>query len=130
MALLKAIRTQSSSPALGHYEQGWVAGDLIFTSMQLPLLPDGTGTLDQPIDVQTKQLFENILNTVRAGGGDLDSFVKVTLYVADMSLWEPVNAFYATFFGNNKPARSVIAVKELHKGYPIAMEAIAAVKNS
>jgi 2-iminobutanoate/2-iminopropanoate deaminase len=51
----------------------------------------------------------------------------MTIYVSDISLWGEVNAAYATIMGEHRPARAVVPVKELHHGYQIEIQAIAAV---
>jgi 2-iminobutanoate/2-iminopropanoate deaminase len=51
----------------------------------------------------------------------------MTIYVSDISMWGDVNATYARIMGAHKPARAIVPVKELHYGYGIEIQAIAAV---
>ncbi|MFP5355885.1 MAG: RidA family protein [Gemmatimonadota bacterium] len=46
--------------------------------------------------------------------------------MSDISLWGEVNVAYARVMGSHKPARAVVPVKELHYGYQIEIQAIAA----
>jgi len=50
----------------------------------------------------------------------------VTVYVSDITLWGRVNAVYARVFGDHRPARAVVPTRELHYGFQIEVEAIAA----
>ena len=52
--------------------------------------------------------------------------LKVTVYISDIALWDRVNSVYARFFGDHRPARAVVPTRELHFGYQIEVEAIAA----
>lgn len=119
------INTSRAPEPIGPYSQGYEAGGFIFTSMQLPIDPE---TPDRPyadIKEETKQLVENVMAVVRGGGGNLYTIAKTTLYVTDLNDFAAVNEIYAEVFGNHKPARSVVHVVSLPKGYRVAMEAIA-----
>ena len=122
---IKSIQTDKAPAALGHYEQGIISNGMIYTSMQLPINPDSPD--DRPEDIKdiARQLIANIFEIVKAGGADISSIIKVTVYVTDISYWEPMNEIYTEMFGSHKCARSVVTVKELHKGWPLAMEAVA-----
>jgi 2-iminobutanoate/2-iminopropanoate deaminase len=45
-----------------------------------------------------------------------------------MELWGQVNKVYAEYFGENLPARAVVPTRDLHYGFKIEVEAIAAVE--
>jgi len=51
--------------------------------------------------------------------------MKVTVFISDISLWDRVNELYRQYFGDHKPARSIVPTKELHFGFQIELEAIA-----
>ena len=63
---------------------------------------------------------------MEAAGSDLAHVLKCTVYVSDIELWSRVNAVYADFFGEHWPARAVVPTRELHHGFLIEVEAIAA----
>ncbi len=58
----------------------------------------------------------------------LDRVLKMTVYISDISLWGKVNEVYARMLGDHRPARAIVPVKELHYGFQIEIEAIAALK--
>ena len=65
---------------------------------------------------------------LEAAGSGLDLLLSVTVYVADISLWPRVNAAYARVLGAHRPARAVVPVKELHHGYLVEVQAVAALR--
>jgi 2-iminobutanoate/2-iminopropanoate deaminase len=54
----------------------------------------------------------------------------MTVFISDISLWGKVNEVYARVMGDHRPARAIVPVKELHYGFLIEIDAIAAVKNA
>jgi 2-iminobutanoate/2-iminopropanoate deaminase len=63
---------------------------------------------------------------LKASNSDLSRVLKMTVYVADINLWSAVNTVYAKFMGEHRPARAVVPTRELHYGFLIEIEAIAA----
>ncbi len=74
-------------------------------------------------------MLENVAAILAAGGADLGDVLKVTVYVSDIGLWGRVNQVYAEVFGEHRPARVVVPTRDLHHGFQIEIEAIAAVKD-
>ena len=110
----KVISTTAAPKAIGPYSQAIEAGGMIFLSGQLPIDP-ATGTMPEGIEAQTRQSFANIKAILAEAGCTVDHIVKTTVYLADMSLFAPMNEVYAQQFSGAFPARSAFAVKELPK---------------
>lgn len=125
---MTAIHTSRAPDPIGPYSQGFVAGGFIFTSMQLPIDPENPDRPHQDIQGQAQQVINNVKRIVRAGAGSLYTIAKTTLYVTDMDDFAVINKVYEEIFGHHKPARSVVNVPSLPKGYRVAMEAIATVE--
>lgn len=125
---MKIIQTANAAPAIGPYSQAVVAGNLIFTSGQIALTPAG-GFLDGTIEEQTRQALRNLEAVLQAANSDFSKVVKTTIFLAEMDDFAKVNAIYAEFFGDAKPARSTVAVAKLPKNAKIEIEAIASIKN-
>ena len=117
------IATNAAPGAIGPYSQGWVAGDMIFTSGQIPVDP-ATGAVPEGISAQAEQSCKNVGAILEAAGANFESVVKTTCFLADMGDFAAFNEVYAKFF-TSKPARSCVAVKELPKGVLCEIEAIA-----
>lgn len=117
------ISTSKAPGAIGPYSQGWTAGDLVFTSGQIPVDP-ATGAIPDTIAAQAEQSCKNVLAVLEAGGTTAENVVKTTCFLADMADFAAFNEVYANFF-TSKPARSCVAVRELPKGVLCEIEAIA-----
>lgn len=113
----------------GHYAHAMVHNGVVYVSGQLPIEP-GTGRRlsDAPVEEQTERVLQNIAAILRAAGSDVDRVLKTTVYVSDIALWDRVNTVYAAFFGSHRPARAVVPTRDLHFGFLVEIEAIAAVR--
>ncbi len=120
----KVISTTAAPKAIGPYSQAIEAGGMIFLSGQLPIDP-ATGTMPEGIEAQTRQSFANIKAILAEAGCTVNHIVKTTVYLADMSLFAPMNEVYAQQFSGAFPARSAFAVKELPKQALVEIEVIA-----
>jgi len=121
----KVISTNQAPAAIGPYSQAIEVSNMIFVSGQIPVNPE-TGQIDaEDITGQTKQSFANLNAILKEAGCGIDSVVKTTVFLADMSLFEGMNEVYKTQFTGTFPARSTIAVKALPKGALVEIEAIA-----
>lgn len=122
----KEISTSKAPGAIGPYSQAVQAGNLIFVSGQLPINPT-TGEMPEGIQEQTMRSIENIKAILEEAGATLDNVVKTTVYLADMTLFGPMNEVYASQFKAVYPARAAFAVKELPKRALVEIEVIALV---
>lgn len=120
---MTVIATQNAPGAIGPYSQGFVTGNLIITSGQLPVDP-ASGTMPEGIAAQAEQSCKNVGAILEAAGSGLDKVVKTTCFLAHMEDFAAFNEMYARYF-TSKPARSCVAVKELPKGALCEIEAIA-----
>ena len=120
-----AIKTKTAPAAIGPYSQGVVAGNLIYTSGQLPINP-ADGTIPATISEQAEQSLKNVKAVLEAAGATMEDVVKATVFVRDMSSFARVNDIYSSYFtGEVLPARSCVEVSDLPKGVLIEIEVIA-----
>lgn len=124
---LKLVATEKAPAAVGPYSQGVQVGNLLFTSGQLPLVPE-TGELISDIEKATRQSLDNVKAILEEAGSSLEKVVKVTIFVADINDFGKINEIYAEYFSNHKPARALVEVSRLPLGGEIEIEAIAVVK--
>jgi len=106
-------------PALGH------AG-LVFTSGQLPFLADGSHGADRSFDEQARQVLDNLDRVLATAGTSRNRVLHVTAFLVGIDHWDAFNRIYAEFFGDWRPTRTVVPVPNLHFGYLLEIEAIAA----
>lgn len=117
------ISTSNAPGAIGPYSQGIVAGQFVFTSGQIPVVP-ATGEIPDGISAQAEQSCKNVAAILEAAGATLEQVVKTTCFLADMGDFAAFNEVYARYFVS-KPARSCVAVKDLPKGVLCEIEALA-----
>lgn len=122
--MAERINTEKAPAAIGPYSQATVAGNLVFTSGQIPLVPE-TGIIEGgDIKEQTHIVCKNLAEVLQAAGSSLNSAVKTVCYLSDMNNFAAFNEVYAEYF-TNKPARSCVAVRSLPKGALVEIEVIA-----
>ncbi len=124
------IFTKDAPLPAGHYSQGIKYGDLIYVSGQLPIDPKTGKPAETRIEDQVKRALLNVKAILESGGSSIENVLKTTVYISDISLWNRVNKTYSEFFGDNRPARAVVPVKELHFGLSVEIEAIGFIKRS
>ncbi len=123
---MKLINTDKAPGAIGPYVQGYVVGNLVYTSGQIGVDP-ATGQAPEGIQAQAEQSCKNVAAILEEGGSDLEHVIKTTCFIADMGDFAAFNEVYAKYFVN-KPARSCVAVKTLPKNLLCEIEAIAELK--
>ena len=127
---IRKITTSSAPIPAGHYSQAIVANGLVFIAGQLPIVPVTGERITGSIQDQTLQVLTNIKSIAEASGSRIEDIVKVTVYVTDINFWGDVNKVYSDFFGDHKPARAIVPVKDLHHGFKIEADAIAVIPDS
>lgn len=125
---IKPVLTPNAPSPGGHYSQAIVHNGLVYVAGQLPIDPKTGEKKLGSIEEQTEQVLTNIREILLAAGSDLNHLLKMTVYVSDISLWGKVNEVYARMLGEHRPARAVVPVRELHHGFLIEIEAVAAVR--
>lgn len=120
----KALVTEKAPAAIGPYSQGIKAGEFVYCSGQLPI-DASTGEMPDNIKEQTRVSLNNVKAVLAAAGLTLADVVKTTVFLADMSLFAPMNEVYSEIFTAPYPARSAFAVKELPKQALVEIEVIA-----
>lgn len=120
---MKEIKTNNAPQAIGPYSQAIICNNLLFTSGQIPIIPE-TGELAQGLEAQAHQVFKNIKNLIEAAGASMDNVVKTTVFIKDMNDFAKINEIYAEYFTEPYPARSCVEVARLPKDVSLEVETI------
>jgi 2-iminobutanoate/2-iminopropanoate deaminase len=123
---LKIVSTPEAPAAIGPYAQAVRAGNLLYTSGQIPLTPAGelvVGTIQE----QTHQVLTNLKAVLAAEGAGFQDVIKTTVFLKDMNQFAEFNSVYAAYFGEHTPARSTVEVARLPKDVFVEIELIAAI---
>lgn len=121
---MKKISTPDAPQAIGPYSQGYISGEMVYTSGQIALNP-ATGTIQgTTITEQAEQCCKNVIAILKAADSGAEKVIKTTCFLAEMSDFAEFNTVYEKYF-ISKPARSCVAVKTLPKNVLCEIEAIA-----
>ncbi|MGK2858423.1 MAG: RidA family protein [Thermoanaerobaculia bacterium] len=127
---MKTVTTPDAPAPAGHYSQAMTHAGLVFVSGQLPIDAATRTPCAGTVEEQTDLALRNLAAILESAGSGIDRVLKTTVYVSDIGLWGRVNATYAAFFGEHRPARSVVPTRELHFGCLVEIDAIAAITKS
>lgn len=114
------------------FSQAWKvegARHLVFVSGQGAISPDGGLARTGPdvFEAQVRQTFENLRTVLEQAGGSLDDIVKLTVYLADMTMLREYSRVKAEYIKGAQPASTAIGVTGFAiPGMMIEVEAIAA----
>jgi len=122
---IKRITTPNAPKPAGHYSQATVYNGLVFVAGQLSIDPATGAHKTGTIEEQTELALNNVLAILQAAGSDWSRVLKMTVYVADINLWDAVNKVYGRMLGDHRPARAVIPTGALHHGFLIEIDAVA-----
>ena len=120
------VHTQDAPAPVGHYSQAVVYNGLVYVAGQLAIDPQTGEKRLGSVEEQTEQALKNVGAILKAADSDLSRVLKMTVYISDIGLWGRVNEAYARVLGGHRPARAVIPTKELHHGFLIEIDAVAA----
>lgn len=122
----KVINASAAPAAIGPYSHAIDTGlGLIFTSGQIPVVPETGEIVEGGIEAQTEQVFANLKAVLEASGSSFAQVVKATVFLQDLKDFVTVNGIYAKYLGTDAPARSAVQVAGLPKGSLVEIEVIA-----
>lgn len=119
------LNASGAPAAIGPYSHAVWAGDLLFTSGQIPLVPETGQLAGDTVEAQTEQVLKNLEAVLTAAGLTFADVVKTTVFITDLNDFGTINAIYATRFPQDPPARSCVQVAALPKGAKLEIELIA-----
>jgi 2-iminobutanoate/2-iminopropanoate deaminase len=121
----KVINISNAAKPIGPYNQAIKYGNMLFTSGQVAINTKGE-FLNDSIEPETHQVFENIIALLKEEGMALSNVVKVSIFLKDMKDFEAVNHIYSDYFsGTDFPARETVQVAKLPKDARIEISVIA-----
>ena len=120
----QTITATNAPAAVGPYCHAKLAGNTLYTSGQLGLIP-ATGKMAEGVEAQARQALDNLGAILKAAGMDYCDVTKTTVFLADIKDFAAINAIYAEYFTGDAPARSCIQVPALPMGGLFEIEAVA-----
>jgi reactive intermediate/imine deaminase len=120
----QTIHTSHAPQAIGPYSQAVRAGDTVYLSGQIPLDPATMQLVSGDIEVEIRQVFENLKAVAEAAGGSLSNAVKVNVFLTDLGHFAKVNEIMATYCTQPFPARAAVGVAQLPRGARVEIECV------
>jgi 2-iminobutanoate/2-iminopropanoate deaminase len=122
------IKTDQAPLPIGPYNQAVVFNGMVFISGQIALHPVTGNLVLDTIEIETRQVLDNVKAVLEASGSSLDKVLKASVFVKDMNQFGRINAVYAKYFAEDTaPARELVQVAELPKFVNIEISVIAAI---
>lgn len=124
---MKNIIITDQAPApIGPYNQAVAIGDFLFTSGQIALNPATMELVLDNIEIETKQVMENLKAVLAANDMTFENVVKTTIFIMDMADFVNINKIYGSYFNEDTaPARETVQVAGLPKGVNVEISMIA-----
>jgi 2-iminobutanoate/2-iminopropanoate deaminase len=121
----QVVSTEKAPKAIGPYSQAIAAGELVFTSGQIPLDPQTQQMVQGDVRVQTERVMENLAAVLAAAGVGFANVVKASIFLVDLNDFVAVNEVYGKRFPAAPPARSTVQVAALPKGARVEIDLVA-----
>jgi reactive intermediate/imine deaminase len=120
----QVIFTENAPKAIGPYSQAVRAGNTVYLSGQIPLVPATMEIISDDVVEQTTQVFKNLQAVCEAAGGSLKDIVKLNIYMTDLGNFGAVNEVMMQFFEQPYPARAALGVRSLPKNVAVEIEGV------
>ncbi|KAJ3363802.1 hypothetical protein GGF32_003465 [Allomyces javanicus] len=127
---ITAVHTASGPAPIGPYSQAVTVNGFVYCSGQTPLDPKTMKVVDGDVQVQTRQVLNNLKVVLEAAGSDLEHVIKTLVFLKDMNTFTAMNQVYGEFFSTHKPARSTVEVARLPMDAQVEIELVAVVKEA
>ncbi|QBQ42789.1 RidA family protein [Sphingobacterium psychroaquaticum] len=125
MSQKQILNTDKAPAAIGPYNQSIKAGNTLYVSGQIPLIPETMELITTGVVDETHQVLKNVQAILDNAGYSFNDVVKATIFISDMGDFAAINEVYAQYFTANQPARECVAVKTLPKNVNVEISVIA-----
>lgn len=126
----KIIFTKNAPAPIGPYNQAVLIGNTLYTSGQIAINPATGELVLDTIELETKQVMENLKAVLEAAELTFSDVVKTTIFISDMHDFAKINAVYGTYFDEKTaPARETVQVAALPKFVNVEISMIAIREN-
>jgi len=118
------FNTDKAPSAIGAYSQAVKAGDTVYLSGAIPLVPATMELVSDDVKTQIVQVFDNLEAVCVAAGGSFDHVVKLTVFLTDLADFPLVNEVMEQRFSEPYPARAAIGVASLPRNVAVEVEGV------
>ena len=122
----KIIITEHAPAPIGPYNQAVLIGNMLYTSGQIALNPKTMELVLDNIEIETKQVMENMKAVLEAANMRFENVIKTTIFIMNMNDFASINKVYGSYFNESTaPARETVQVTGLPRGVNIEISMIA-----
>ena len=122
----KIIFTEKAPAPIGPYNQAVLSNGVLYTSGQIALNPVNMELVLDSIEIETKQVMENLKAVLEAADMTFENVIKTTIFIMDMNDFGKINSVYGSYFNEETaPARETVQVACLPKNVNIEISMIA-----
>jgi 2-iminobutanoate/2-iminopropanoate deaminase len=122
----KIIFTEKAPAPIGPYNQAVLIGNTLYTSGQIAINPENNEMVLETIEIETKQVMQNMQAVLEAAGMTFENVVKTTIFIMDMNDFAKINSVYGSYFEEKMaPARETVQVAGLPKNVNVEISMIA-----
>ena len=125
MSSITVIHSNQAPKAVGPYSQAVISNGVLYASGQIGLLPEEGKLIADDVQSQARQVTENLSAVLAEAGIAISDVLKVNIFLTDMNDFPLVNAIYADWLGEHRPARATVAVAALPLAAKVEMDLIA-----
>ena len=124
------IETDQAPGAIGAYSQAVSVpntGRTIYVSGQIPLDPaceKDCEVVSEDFAEQAERVFLNLAGIANAAGGTLQDYVKLNVYLTELSNFPILNKIMQKHFAKPYPARAAVQVSALPKQAQIEIDGV------
>ena len=123
--MIEQINSPNAPQPKGHYARAVRCGEVVYVSGILPFALDDKEAVLRPFNDQVEIVLRNADEILKTAGCSLRDVAKASVYVVDIANWSEFDRLYGAFFGNHRPARTVVPVPDLHHGFAVEIDLIA-----
>ena len=122
----KIIFTDKAPAPIGPYSQAVLVGNTLYTSGQIAIDPATGDLVLDSIEIETKQVMENMKAVLESAGMTFENVVKSTIFISNMNDFASINSVYGSYFNEKTaPARETVQVACLPKNVNVEISMIA-----
>jgi 2-iminobutanoate/2-iminopropanoate deaminase len=122
----KIIFTDKAPAPIGPYNQAVLVGNTLYTSGQIAINPANGELVLDSIEIETKQVMENMKAVLEAAEMTFDNVIKSTIFISDMNDFSKINTVYGSYFDEKTaPARETVQVACLPKNVNVEISMLA-----
>ena len=121
----QVIQTSEAPAPIGPYSQAIKAGNTLYVSGQIALVPGKDQLSNESIEAETEQVMKNLQAVLQAAGANFSHVAKTTIFLSSMDHFALVNEVYGRYVSAPYPARETVAVKGLPRGVHVEISMIA-----